>query len=69
MIPERREAFLAALEDGPKTTGQLSDAMGCDEVTVRRYGRHLEDDGIVTSSREPMTVGAIHCHRLVWRLA
>lgn len=70
MMPDRREAFLHALEDGPKTTRELSKAMDCGMPTVNRYGKHLVEEGSVAFETGIVSVnGGWRTRRTVWRLA
>lgn len=67
MMPERREAFLAALRNGPRTTAELRGITGFNKSTLLRYGRHLEEEGVVVRTWIPMPgMGPLQC---MWRLA
>jgi ArsR family transcriptional regulator, nickel/cobalt-responsive transcriptional repressor len=48
--------LIAALQDGPRSVGELVDAVGMEQSAVSHQLRHLRDLGFVTSERHGRSV-------------
>lgn len=69
MIPERREAVLAALADGPMTTTEIVRSCGLTKSVVLRYAGHLAEEGAVIAEAGRPTSKGVAGVPTVWRLA